>query len=862
MADQAPPPSLTMYDPKTGQAVQVDPSQAGSLYRSGQATFAVDQDVPVVGIDGQIKILKGSEAGAYLNSAEGLSGGAASAAQFEDQELAKEYGGFGGQAKAFGAGAARGLTLGLSDVVASELGGDDARAELSRYQRYAGGAGLLGEAVGTGLGAVASGGGGLLARSASAGTRLSAGVGAAAERAAVRGGLSLGLAEGGATARALGTAASFGAEGAVYGVGSELGRQAVANEAYDGEKLVAAGLHGGLAGAALGGAGSLAASGARTAATKIAGATLDQATALAERVGGRASTVAQEGEALEEKISRLIDAVSPGGAEKYAAEKALKSTGGSQKQIGKIAEASEGVQAKAQHILETQIPEALGKERGAILSRPEMLEAMPAVIKEEGQKIGGALRRLDAAGAEGPSVARIAEAAQPLLDKLAANPFAKSEAKAVAEALDNFGAYGLAQARTGQKVTFEGLHDLSSKLGEQIRKGAMSPEKESLSALRDLVEKEIEAAGDRAATTLGSEFSGIYREAKQGYAAAKMLEKSLKTGVEREAANRTLGLSEQLGILGGLAQGGVTGTVLAAGHAYAANIARRYGDQAAAAVLREVARGRPLSQAVGVVVDQVVSESVRGFFAKAAAAGAKGARATGRGVTLAARERAQEALDDRATTREYEKARERVAQATGTLSRPDPSQLPPGVTPAAAQAAQVTAQRAATFLQGKAPRVPGAGVGLQPHLSKLRPTLEAQRKFLSYVRAVDNPASVLDDLRRGKLSPEGVEVLKSVYPELYSQVQQHAAELLASQKKRLDPADARQLGRLLGVVASPEQDPSYVAAIQAGYAAQEAGAGAPGGAGGKAPRRPVNTGRFYEEGEAALCSLHTLRRRC
>lgn len=823
---------VTMYD-RSGKAVAVPEEQAATAYRSGALTFAEGTQLSLRRGSEQVT-MSGAEAANLLQSREGqyFEGGSSEAA--EEQALRQEYSGLWGQTKAFGAGAARGLSLGLSDVAISELGGDDARQELQRLNTYGAGAGLAGEVVGTVGGALLSGGSGLLARGASAGVRAGAAVGSLAERAAVRGGLSLGLAEGGAAVRALGTAAGFGAEGALYAAGAEAGRQAVANEKYDGEKLVAAGLHGALAGAAVGGAGSLAASGVSRVARWGAEKALDGAIAVAEKAGGRASSVAHEGEGLEEKISRLVDAVSPGGAEKYAAEKTLKGTGGTQKQLGKIIDSSDAVQRKAQEIMEERLPAALGLEKGAIMPRPQMAEGMPIVIRQEGEKIGGALKALDAAGAEGPSIQRIADQARTgILADLKSNVFAKREAGVLEDAINGLREY------EGSKITFEGLHELSSRLGETIRGRPNAVETEALSKFRGLIEGEIERAGDKAAETLGQQFAGAYREAKQSYAAAKMLDKAIATGVERETANRSLGLSEQLGLLGGLAQGGVWGLAAGAANAYAANLAKRYGDQAAAYVLREVSRGRPVSEAVGRVVDQVVGESVKGLFSKAS----KGAKSLGsgaaRGGRLQLQEQGRAALDDRAMSREFDRRREQVLAGA--------SSAPEGVPPEAAASAQATAERAQAFLRGKIPPVPGQGVGLQPHLSRLRPSLEAQRKFLEYARAVEDPMSVLADLQRGKIPRAGLEVIREVYPELDVQVKAKAAELLAEQKERLGPEEARRIAAVLGIPAGPTDTPAYLLAVQAGYLAQPAG-GAPGAQAtpGQPPARPVNAARAYD----------------
>jgi ribosomal protein L12E/L44/L45/RPP1/RPP2 len=488
------------------------------------------------------------------------------------------------------------------------------------------------------------------------------------------------------------------------------------------------------------------------------------------------------------------------------------------------------VQRKAQEILEQSIPEALGRERGAILSRAEMAEAMPTVLRREGERIGGSLRALDAAGAEGPQVSRIVEEARTkILADLKANAFAKKEANALEDAIEALRGY------EGGAIRFEGLHDLSSRLGATIR-GKQGLEAEALGKFRGLIEAEIERAGDAAASKLGAGFSSSsYREAKQAYAAAKMLDKAIATGVERETANRSVSLTDSIMLASGLVQGGPVGLAMGAAQAYVNNLGRRYGDQAAAYVLREVGRGVPVSQAVGRVVDQVVDQSVQGLLTKAARGAGAVASGTARAARLQVQEQARAALDRRAEEKEFDRRREALLVA--------PPAPPEGVPPEAAASAQATAEKARTFLQSKMPRAPGEGVGLQPHLSRLKPSAEAQRKFLAYARAVEDPLSVLDALRRGKLPVEGLEALREVYPEMHASVQAKAAELLAEQSKRLGPEEARRIAAVLGVPAGPADAPSFVLAIQAGYAQQAQGGAA---VAGKPPARPVNAARAYD----------------
>lgn len=824
----------TMYD-RSGRAVQVPEEQALAAYKSGDLTFA-EGDTVHLSRSGQVVEMGVGDALATLGGDQGRYYDAASSEQYQEQELAKEYGGWGKQVKAFGAGAARGLTLGLSDVVASELGGEETRAELQQLQQRAAGASLAGEIGGGLAGALASGGTGLAARGLSAGARASAAVGGLAERAAARGALGLGLREGGAAARALSTAASWGAEGALQAAGSEVSRAALANEALDGERLVAAGLHGALAGGALGGAGSAVASAGKTIASKALAAGLDGAVALAERVGGTARSVAQEGEALEAKVARLIDTLAPGGTEAYAASKAVKSTGGSKEQIRRILDEADPVQARVQGILAKEIPQALGLPSGGIASRQQMAEAMPALVKAERDRMGAALGQLDAAaGGAGPDVRALARRAdEEIVAKIGSDPFLEKKAQAVQQRVDMLRDLG------DYRLGFSGLHDFASGLRREIDAMAPGIERQGLEAFGSLIEREIEQAGARVAERAGAKGAAeAYREALTGQRASQLLSDALREGAKADAKAASLSMSDQLALVGSAVQGGPTGLATAGAHLYASRIAQRYGDQAAAAVLRQVAAGAPLAEAVGSVVDQVVGQSVRSFVERAASGATRaveaGAQVARRQATSEARQRVDRAAEERAFDREVERVLAKNAEA------------PQGPTGADAAAA-ATAERGRQFLASKVPRSPGGG--LQPHLSRLRPSPEAQRKFLAYSRAVDDPVSVLRDLDRGRLSPEGLEALKVVYPELYGQIKEQAAAALAEQSHQIRGAEARQLGQLLGVEdPDPAASRRLVGAVQATYAHGGGGAGGAGGGAGApaaAPRRPVRTAHLYD----------------
>lgn len=141
--------------------------------------------------------------------------------------------------------------------------------------------------------------------------------------------------------------------------------------------------------------------------------------------------------------------------------------------------------------------------------------------------------------------------------------------------------------------------------------------------------------------------------------------------------------------------------------------------------------------------------------------------------------------------------------------------------PRTAAALETVAHRAAGFLASRVP--PGSQPRpdlLQPQHHEPRVSTVEMSRFLRYARAVDNPLSVIDDLKDGRLSSEAVEAVREVYPELHAEIVRNVVEQLASERNRFGYEDRVQLGLLLGITSDPSLEPRFVASIQAMYAGQ------------------------------------------
>ena len=134
--------------------------------------------------------------------------------------------------------------------------------------------------------------------------------------------------------------------------------------------------------------------------------------------------------------------------------------------------------------------------------------------------------------------------------------------------------------------------------------------------------------------------------------------------------------------------------------------------------------------------------------------------------------------------------------------------------PKTTQLVQQKALQALQFLQEKAPSNPleGQYIGTAP---KWRPSDTELTRFERYLTAIDNPLSILEELKAGKLNTETVETVKTLYPYLYQQIQEKMLDALSNRAEALPYAKTMLLSKLLGVPGNPTIQPQFIAQIQA-----------------------------------------------
>jgi hypothetical protein len=118
--------------------------------------------------------------------------------------------------------------------------------------------------------------------------------------------------------------------------------------------------------------------------------------------------------------------------------------------------------------------------------------------------------------------------------------------------------------------------------------------------------------------------------------------------------------------------------------------------------------------------------------------------------------------------------------------------------PSTATALQVATVRGVSFLAAKAPQPPDLPA-LSPLRKAWRPSSTQLATFGRYVEAVDDPiGATLGNALAGTLTPEGVEAVREVYPELFSAIQNTVIEALAGTDGDVPAKSRLMVSMLLG----------------------------------------------------------------
>jgi len=723
-------------------------------------------------------------------------------------DLQKKLGGIEGYVAPGLAGAARGLTFGLSDIALSSS--PEMRQRLQDYEEYSPGASKAAEVAGMVGGAMLGvGPAGTLGR---AGRALEGGIveGIGAESALGR-----------VAAKGLGGAAAGAFENGAYEAGRAASDSAIHDEPLTGEKLVAATTHGALFGGAVGGVlGSLGG---------LAGETLGHARKPslsdvempAEPVG----PAAPKG-SLADELHKASDV------------KTIKALGGSAGDIRTLEANVPGGYRRVAQDIRADVEATTGKSIGH-QSREALHEYATKRVDELGEKLGEMIEKLDEApsGVAPRPAEFVAQVEKQLIDphviQTPTGPVALPGFEKQIEAVSTW-AKNVREAFADRAPTFREWQKMRVALDKQVFEGvrSASPTVEALRQMRGILEGELETAGEQAAQSMDSSFQAEYKATKSLYQSVKKAQELTTRGVSRDLVNNSTGLTTRLAAMAGTSVGaglgGPVGAMLggAAGGAIGQVIQRR-GDVLAADLLSRAATLAGANRVAGRVtaeLEQGVKRLV-GNTNHIPAAAESGVRAASAplGVKSTGSQRGNFSKVSEMVTRAAANpmgTADRVSRAVGHLADHSPG---------TANAAIQTTLRGVDFLFSKLPPSREDPYSIQPHLQGRSRASDAEvSRFMRYAQAVDDPMIVLREARSGTLTRDHVEAVQAVYPKLYDEIRGSVFQSLVDSKTKLPYSRLIQLGILLDIPTDKTLSPEFIRAVQATYLiANQAGAESP-----------------------------------
>lgn len=761
-----PTPLVPMLDPGTGQLGTVPADQAEEAERQGFTRVTDDE--------------------------------------YRKAGLEKDYGGIGGMAKATGEGALRGLSFGLSDVAATQLGGEETRKAMAARKELFPVASTVGEVGGTIAPLVLSGGSGAVAKGAGvvgALPRGAAALGGLAERGAAHvvgeGATSL---LGRVAQKAIPMAAAGAVEGSLYGGGQAISEAALGDEDLTAEKVLAAMGHGAIVGGVAGGALGAASAGGKYALDKLG-----------------------ESGSVKDFFKNF--------AEERTA-KALGARGSDLKRLGATpAQAEARMHQMSRDVLDFKFEDGsklLNATDTADSLAPKVTAAKQATVK----RLDDVVDKIEQAGAGNAAVRPDMDTFWKRLDAEVFEPAGKSPLSSVydrgmdvAKELDGI--------RTmwgqGKQFTFKELRDIRKQLDTVIypAKGGPAPvHARELEKARGILEDVIEQSADRAANAAGDPLlASEYATQKRIYGSLREAERITGRGALQDLGNRVISPSDYgaglTGALAGAASGrgglgsALQGTMLGAAH----KLAREHSSAILARGADALSNIKALSDAVDAKVVSGVRSVLEG--GKKTAAGAA-TRATVeqaipvRKVPLAAvvalpRHAAfeQSAREVAMQRNDVDYGVRRATEMVGPIDRSAPK--------LAARITDKHQQRLAR-LDATIPQAIGTK-SIMPQFDKPRYAEADVHQWMRQRAIIEDPLSVFDRMHDGTITKSDVDALQATSPKLLEHIRSEFLQQMTSLK---DPPSYQKKVRLsivLGVEADETMAPQFMQMVAGAYAA-------------------------------------------
>ena len=798
---------------RQGNLVPVPAHQASSAYQSGQLTFT-KEPIHVV-VDGETHTVAPEKAAHFFANAPEAR--IATDQEVHEHELEKKFGGALGHVAAAGEGAARGLTLGLSDPLAVGvgrlIGGEETAEKVRTHLKEVKEAHPLlstgAEIAGSVAPILATGGEGAaveganLARAGAEGAEEASVIARLAEGAKGLGAIPAGVdtlghaAEHvvshmlGATAEtALGRAAQQAAKtavhslvvGSLFGAGETISESTLENQPLTAEKLLTNVGHAALMAGVLGGGIGAASSLVGEATTKLLGklgptledAAADQSFASLDAKGASEGAIKRAGGRTD--IGRVwLDEVNKVVEEKGVTAAAM--TNGQ-----KLAIARDALDRAGQTIGDRVATS------DASVKLADMLKPIDERIGEFSGKVGqqGVVNRLQAIRDD------LVRIAGPDVEQVGIKDL-------------------IQQKRSLQQLAYQATKTLNpSEPVQQLR--------EVTGAWNELMEKSMNEAGKG---TEGTELRALNKRYQQLQVVNDILEHNEVRYARTDTFSLTAKMAGASSLAGGLASAHPASALASLPMTLGAQALKDHGNMAAAILLDRLSTYGGVARAVA-EENSAVDAAIDSFMAQKTAKPARALKA----VELPEVPhpfKVGAAASSEKTRERYEQESDRVrrmasiAPAVVSAHLEDKTRTLSAHAPNLAQAMQQQAMRANEFLVSKLPPVSHEN-SLTPQLNKEQTNSTDMQKFLRYVDAVNSgPVGVLKKVAKGSITQEDVETLKAVYPQQYDEIRSKVIQKCAEAKEPL-PYQARlKLGTLFDFTTDPTMTPEFRTVVQESY---------------------------------------------
>jgi len=513
--------------------------------------------------------------------------------------------------------------------------------------------------------------------------------------------------------------------------------------------------------------------------------------------------------------------------------KALGARGSSLKKLGRTAEQAESTM----HDMARTV-RGVTLEDGTPVFRPldsqEELAARVLQAKQEtGAKLGAFREKADQVFQAHPEIAPQADAiadriSREVVAPLESHPLSSVSAQAAPlrqlvsdiremaaqkfEAVSQSGGRKLVQPKPGKtpvSVTDltrlrQGLDDqiYQAKRGVNLTQQGAPPNLKDLERARGIIEESIEAASDKASTFFEQKAAQSYKQIKTQWRHLNLASDIAGAAELQNLGNRVVSPSDYgVGAAAGVLGGGPIGAVASA---FAHKTIREHSSAVLAVLADKLANN----------LDGKIESGLGAFFRESTARASSTAAGADRVASAVPLKRiatpaAVEAFMGKSKDLKsaYEKRLTELADANREMGAGVRASMQAAMgggaetMPRLTQAATLTATRGAQYLESQLPSGTAAPTVFQPTRKTTPSDLEI-REFAQKWAAVANPLSVIDDLRRGTVTHAQIDALKSVYPEMYAEVQAKALEKireLDEQGKRMPFNDRLQLDLFLNL---------------------------------------------------------------